>query len=110
MKTMNSAMSRCSSVRVCASTKNNVIVKRAQFLRKKYETIRAPVVRENVTKISIIASNDIKFITDMFHEIDQFHRDVFNSLKPQDSTKSPVSQESVEALDKIEDDGENIFK
>lgn len=110
------ALSRSTCVNVYASNRSNSSVNRVQVLRKRFENARAPVTRDHVTKVATIASVDIKFITEFFNELDEFHKEVFNSLNLPLTKSFAVAKPNVDEApingEKGEDgDGEpNIFK
>jgi hypothetical protein len=73
-------------------------------LRKKVEANRAPMLRENVNKITAIASADMKFLNDVFVELDTLHKSMFESFGKKKDTKDSVS------ITVVDDDSDNVFK
>lgn len=89
------------------------VVSQVQSLRRKLEDIRAPSVRENINKVSVIATNDAKFANDVFKELDVFHKDMLEQWKSifarsNNSTSGLMVRENT-SVDG-ENQTENIFK
>lgn len=70
-------------------------------LRKKVETQRSSVIKENLNKLAIIASADVKFLQDTFSEINKIHRDWFDEKFEKNKNKP--------ADDGNGDDGDTMF-
>lgn len=77
---------------------------RVQLFRKKVEDSRGPAAKDNLNKFIAIATADAKFVSDFVKDLDQFHKDVFESLKTSTSTKPEDT--SIEVVR----DETNVFK
>lgn len=76
-------------------------IQNIQALRKKFETARTPVIRENVNKLTAVATADMKFLNDVVTELDTFHKSMFESFG---------NKRAVVTKEPAEEDPENIFK
>lgn len=75
-----------------------------QVFRKKVESTRSPLLKENFNKLTFIATAEAKFVSDTLNELDKIHRDLFEKQwgkKKEDQVDAVAVDDSVEA--------ENIF-
>lgn len=99
-----SMLSRQPTVKIQAnlSQKTSQATAKMQVIRRKLEEARSPYVRDTFTKLSSIASTDSKFLSEVFTELDTFHKEMFDSV-----FKKPATDVVVVAADA---DSNNIFK
>lgn len=81
----------------------NNVQSRVQVFRKRVEDARGPVAKDNLNRLIAIATVDTKFVSDLVKDLDQFHKDVFESLKP---VVKPGQGTMVETID----ESDNVFK
>lgn len=86
--------------RIGAFTSN--VQGRVQVFRKKLEDARGPVAKDNVNKFIAIAAADTKFVSDFVKDLDQFHKDVFETIKSSPQPEHVVVE--------VVDAEENVFK
>ena len=71
---MQSIRMRSSIVRVRAESKpNNVNV-----FRKNVEEKRKVILKENLNKLTLVATEDFKFVSETFTELDKMHKEWFD--------------------------------
>lgn len=70
---MRSAITRM-SVRVNAESKQQPVA----GLRKKLEEKRKVSLKENLNKLSIVATEDFKFVSETVQELDKIHKEWFD--------------------------------
>lgn len=93
---------RTPSVRVHASASEPS--KLAAF-RKRIEARRTIGLKENLNKITSIASADVKFVSDTLNELDAIHKSLFEKYtKP-----APAVMDTMESITEDESANENIF-
>lgn len=50
-------------------------------LKRSLETKRMGLLKDNFNKLAMIASADVKFITDTLTELDEYHKDLVEKIK-----------------------------
>lgn len=90
---------RPSCVTVRAEKQNKVSI-----FRKKVETKRSTMLKDNINKLTLIASADTKFLSDTFTELDVMHKKFFEDTFG--SKKTTVSEETVVSTE----EDTNIFR
>ena len=50
-----------------------------QVFRKKVESNRSPLLKENLNKLTFIATAETKFVSDTLNELDRIHREMFDT-------------------------------
>ena len=101
-------LNRMSTVEVRASTEKSS-PSRLQVFRKKVESARSPLLKENFNKLTFIATAEAKFVSDTLNELDKIHKDLFE--KQWGKKKEGSSQVDSKEAEVVEADGEgeNIF-
>lgn len=93
---------RTPSVRVRASATEPS--KLAAF-RKKVEAKRTITLKENLNKITTVATADMKFVSDTLKELDAIHKSMFEKY----TKSSPTTTDTMESMTEEESTNENIF-
>jgi uncharacterized membrane protein YjjP (DUF1212 family) len=89
----------------CSSEKKESSI---SISRKQFEKKRNISLKENVNKLLIIASSDLKEYSDFFKELDEIHKKEINKIIDKvknKSSESSIIEESIEDSD----DYQNIF-